>query len=110
MHGFDREIGSERYFIQLYLLVQIFLICSCLNLIIRCKKIHETRHIFPGFSRTFIELFGFKVQLALPQGNFSIGKANPEIKLYCLVTTADSHSDEATDKECVDFHIDVLLY
>lgn len=73
------------------------------------KNPQNTAHISWIFT-DFIELFGFKVQLALPRGNFSIGKANPEIKLYCLVTTADSHSDEATDKECVDFHIDVLLY
>ena len=39
---------------------------------IRMQKNPQTREHFSGFSGTFMEFFGFKVQLAPPHGNFNL--------------------------------------
>ena len=43
------------------------------------EKIHTPGHKISDFLQTFIELSGFKNQLALRHRNFSSGSANPEI-------------------------------
>ena len=54
-------------------------------MLLGCKRTHKPGRAFSGFSRTFMELYGSKVQPATPQGNFINGVANPEIVYYCQI-------------------------
>ena len=50
--------------------------CYVINMLSTFKRIYKPGLTFSGFSRTFIEISGFKVQLDPPHGNFSNGYSN----------------------------------
>ena len=58
---------------------------------IRMPKNPQTREAFSEFSQIFMELSGYKVQLANPYGNFISGVANPEIIYFELVAHCCFH-------------------
>ena len=48
-------------------------------MVLGCQLIDKPGRAFSGFSRIFMELYGFKVQLAPPHANLISGIANSEI-------------------------------
>ena len=69
---------TSNYF-QLHLQAHIFIFMRCMkisecgkyeHMLLGCKRIQKPGRTFSGFSRIFMELCGFKVQLALPHGSF----------------------------------------
>ena len=49
------------------------------HMVLGCKRIKKSGCTFSGFLRIFLELCGFKIELAPPHVNFSNGDAKPEI-------------------------------
>ena len=78
-NSFQNPFKFTSNYFQLHFQAHIFIFMRCLkvsgcekykHMVLGCKRIHKPGRTFSGFSRIFMELCGFKVQLGPTPGNF----------------------------------------